>query len=409
MNNAHALVIGIADYQHIRKLPQTLDAWAIYNLLIDPLYCGYHAENVQLLLDGQATRSAWRQALVHLAQRSNAETTAFLYFSGHGGRIETGTHADEYLLPVDVVDSPDQTVSQTAISGAEFTAALRAIPARQAVVVFDCCHAGGIGQPKNLSAPTLKPGLSENYYEALKSGRGCVILASSRSDEYSYVLSGAEHGLFTQHLLNGLRGGAASDDGFIRIFDLFEYLQPLVTGDQPNQHPVFRADLENNFPIALYRGGQKSVVPKDEDGFRFDAYISYVDKSADTIYVWKALLPHLQSAGLRLAISGEVEEPGVARVVNIERGIKQSKRTVIILSEDYLTDNWANFENVLGQTMSIQEGTYRLLPVQIAPIDEARLPARLNMLTTIDLTLPHRAERELDRLVHALLGPLPRR
>ncbi|MCI0694423.1 caspase family protein [candidate division KSB1 bacterium] len=409
MDNAHALVIGIADYRHIRTLPQTQDARAIYNLLIDPLYCGYHAENVQLLSDGQATLAAWRQALANLAQRSNAETTVFLYFSGHGGRIETGAYADEYLLPVDVTDSSDHSVAQTAISGAEFTTALRDIPACQAVVVFDCCHAGGIGQPKNLSAPTIKPGLSENYYEALKSGRGRVILASSRSDEYSYVLPGAEYGLFTQHLLNGLRGGAASDDGFIRIFDLFEYLQPRVTGDQPNQHPVFKADLENNFPIALYRGGQHGVVPKDEDGFRFDAYISYVDKSADTIYVWKALVPHLQSAGLRLAISGEVEEPGVARVVNIERGIKQSKRTIIILSEDYLADNWTNFENVLGQTMSIQEGTYRLLPVKIAPIDEERLPARLNMLTTIYLTHPLRAERQLDRLVQALQGPLPRR
>jgi uncharacterized caspase-like protein len=203
MDNAHALVIGIADYQNIRALPQTQDAQAIYNLLIDPLYCGYHLENAQLLSDGQATLAAWRQALANLAQRSNAETTVFLYFSGHGGRIETGACADEYLLPVDVVDSSDQTVAQSAISGAEFTAALRAIPARQIVVVFDCCHAGGIGQPQNFSAPTLKPGLSENYYEALKSGRGRVILASSRSDEYSYVLSGAEHGLFTQHLLNG--------------------------------------------------------------------------------------------------------------------------------------------------------------------------------------------------------------
>jgi hypothetical protein len=410
MDNARALVIGIADYQHIRNLPQTQDAQAIYDLLIDPLYCGYHSENVQLLLDGQATQAAWRHALADLTQRCDERTTVFLYFSGHGGRIETGDYADEYLLPVDTVDHSGPTLAQTAISSAEFTAALRTIPARQVVVVFDCCHAGGIGQPKNLSAAAgFKPGLSEHYYEALKSGRGRVILASSRSEEYSYVLPGAEHGLFTQHLLNGLRGGAASDDGFIRIFDLFEYLQPRVTGEQTNQHPVFKADLESNFPIALYRGGQHGVVPKDEDGFRFDAYISYVDKSADTIYVWKALIPHLQNAGLRLAISGEVEEPGVARVVNIERGIKQSKRTVIILSEDYLSDHWANFENVLGQTMSIQEGTYRLLPVKIAPLDEERLPTRLSMLTTIDLSHPHRAERELDRLVYALQGPLPRR
>jgi hypothetical protein len=31
------------------------------------------------------------------------------------------------------------------------------------------------------------------------------------------------------------------------------------------------------------------------------------------------------------------------------------------------------------------------------------------MLTTLDLTHPRRAEREFDRLVQALQGPLPRR
>jgi len=99
----------------------------------------------------------------------------------------------------------------------------------------------------------------------------------------------------------------------------------------------------------------------------------------------------------------------MARVVNIERGIRQSKRTVIVLSEIYLLDNTADFENVLAQTMGVQEGAYRLLPVKIARIDEGQLPVRLSMLTALDMTHPQRAERELDRLVKALQGPLPRR
>ncbi|CCF82517.1 hypothetical protein NITHO_1250001 [Nitrolancea hollandica Lb] len=111
--------------------------------------------------------------------------------------------------------------------------------------------------------------------------------------------------------------------------------------------------------------------------------------------------------GLRIAVSGDVKEPGVAQVVGIERGIKQAKRTVIVLSEAYLVDHYADFENVLAQTMGIQEGTYRLLPVKIEPIDDCRLPLRLNMLTTLDLAHPHRASREFDRLVQALRGPLP--
>jgi hypothetical protein len=206
-----------------------------------------------------------------------------------------------------------------------------------------------------------------------------------------------------------LRGGIPSHDGLIRIFDLFEYLQPKVTGDQPDQHPIFKAELEENFPLALYLGGQKGVVPRDEEGFRYDAYVSYVDREPDATWVWDTLVPRLEESGLRVAVSGDVEEPGVARVVNVERGIKQAKRTVVVLSEAYLTDYMADFENVLAQTMGVQEGTWRLLPVKTAPIDEGRLPTRLSMLTTLNLTHPRRAEREFARLIRALQGPLPHR
>jgi hypothetical protein len=300
-------------------------------------------------------------------------------------------------------------LAQTAISGVELTEALRHIPARKVVVVFDCCHAGGIGQPKEAVALVLKAGLPESYYEALATGQGRVILASSRSSESSWVLPSDSNSLFTTHLLAGLRGGIASDDGLIRIFDLFEYLQPKVTADQPAQHPVFKAELEENFPVALRLGGQKASAPKDEQGFRYDAYVSYVDKEPDVTWVWDTLVPRLETVGLRVAVSGDVEEPGVARVVNIERGIRQAKRTVVVLSDAYLADNMADFENVLGQTMGIQEGSYRLLPVKIAPIDEDHIPVRISQLITLDLTHPRRAEREFDRLVQALQGPLPRR
>ncbi len=162
-------------------------------------------------------------------------------------------------------------------------------------------------------------------------------------------------------------------------------------------------------PVALYLGGQKGVVPRDEEGFRYDAYVSYVDREPDATWVWDTLVPRLEEAGLRIAVSGDVEEPYVARVVNVERGIKQAKRTVVVLSEVYLADHMADFENVLAQTMGIQEGAYRLLPVKIAPIDASRLPVRLSMLTTLNLIHSRRAEREFGRLVRALQGPLPRR
>jgi len=410
MLNAHALLIGVAKYRHISALPPVVcnDVDALAALLQDTNRCGYPCENVRVLLDEDATRARLLAELAALAQRTTPESCVFLYFSGHGGRIEAGPAAGEYLLPVDTRAGPEAQLAATALSGAEFTAALRALPAQKVLVALDCCHAGGIGAPKT-AGPTFKTGLPHAYYDALVAGRGRVILASSRSDEVSWALSGAKNSLFTQELLAGLSGGVSSDDGFIRLFDLFEYLQPRVTAACPQQHPVFKAEVEENFPLALYLGGQKGYVARDETGFRYDAYISYADRDPDAAWVWETLQPRLLAAGLRVAVSGDVEQPGVARVVNVERGIRAAKRTVVVLSENYLADAISEFEATLAQTLGLLERSYRLLPVQFGPLETNRLPTHLSMLTTLDLAHPQRAEREFTRLIAALQGPLPYR
>jgi hypothetical protein len=412
MDNAYAWVVGIANYQTINPLPPTVlkDAQDIYTLLIDPNHCGYDPQHVRLLLDKKATGSAMRQALADLAARSDEEASVFVYLSSHGGQIESGRHAGAYILPADVNYTTDATIAQTAISGADFTAALQAIPARKVVVLFDCCHSGGVGQPKDAAAPAMKAGLPERYYERLKEGRGRVIMASSRSSEVSWVNPGAKNSLFTGHLLTGMRGGVASDDGLIRIFDLFEYVQPKVTADRPNQHPIFKAEIEENFAIALYLGGKKGVICKDEQGFRYDVYVSYAEESdRDADWVWETMLPGLEKAGLNVAISDDVREAGVSRVVSIQRGIQQSRRTLLVLSPAYLADQWGQFENMMAQTMGVDADLARIIPVIAEPFDTSLLPPRLstNLVIPVDLTKTgRRGQGQFDRLVRALQGPI---
>jgi hypothetical protein len=74
----------------------------------------------------------------------------------------------------------------------------------------------------------------------------------------------------------------------------------------------------------------------------------------------------------------------------------------VVLSESYLGDRMSDFENVLAQTMGVDEGRHRLLPVRAAPFDHDRLPTRLSMLTAVDLTRPDRLNRELARLITTL-------
>jgi hypothetical protein len=408
MANAYGLVVGIAAYRRVRPLPATVvaDARGVHALMVDPDRGGHRPENTRLLLDSAATGRALRDAVAALAVQADTDATVFIYLSGHGARIPTGPGTGEYLLPVDTAGASPESLANTAISGDEFGRALDVLRARRVLVVFDCCHAGGLGMSKDADMPQPEQGLSESYYEVLGSGRGRVILASSREDEFSFVVPGATNSLFTQHLLAGLNGGVASDDGLVRVFDLFEYLQPCVTADEPRQHPVFKAHIEENFPVALHLGGRRGSVPTDGDGFRYDAYISYVDREPDATRVWDDLVPFLTLSGLRVAVSGDVEQPGVARVVGIERGIRQSRRTVVVLSPTYLADRMAEFENVLAQTIGIEQGSYRLLPVRIAPL--RNLPVRLGMLTSLNLVPgAPRSERERQRLLDALHAPLP--
>ena len=60
LEDAHALVIGIADYHGIRKLPRVADARDLAAVLADPALCGYPKDHVQLLEDAQATNQAIR-------------------------------------------------------------------------------------------------------------------------------------------------------------------------------------------------------------------------------------------------------------------------------------------------------------------------------------------------------------
>jgi hypothetical protein len=119
------------------------------------------------------------------------------------------------------------------------------------------------------------------------------------------------------------------------------------------------------------------------------------------------LVPRLEEAGLAVAVSGDVEQPGAFRVVGAERGITRARRTVAVLSEAYLEDEMTGFIDALAQTVGLEEGFARLLPVCFGDLPASRLPARLRMLVRLDLGHPGRGRRNFNRLVKALHSPVP--
>ena len=259
----HALLIGVANYQKIPGLPAAIlnDVNDVAATLSSPYYCAYALANVVTLLDANATRAAVLKGLDELAARAGSDDTACVFFSGHGAVVGSPGDEDSVLV---TVDSDLADIKNTSISSDELAAALAQIKAKRLLVFIDACHAGGAAISKRLTdgkGHEFKSGYTQNTFAKLAVGSGRALMASCRADEVSAVFIGARNSVFTTALLAGLRGAAdKSASGFIKVFDLFNYISEevpkLIPGDQ---HPIFKADnIEVNFAVALSQGGKKS-------------------------------------------------------------------------------------------------------------------------------------------------------
>jgi len=262
--NGYALVIAISNYQTVSRLPAAVqnDARDVQAALISPSHCGYPPTNVKLLLDGEATLAEIRAQLSWLAGVAGPDDSVVIYFSGHGARLSGIGGRQSALIPVDAAIND---LHSSSISETELSVALKAIQSARLLILLDACHSGGAVAFKNSQGPeVLESGFDEKSLQHLAEGVGRVVIASSRSTETSLVMPGAPNSVFTQHLLEALKGEIPSKgDGFVRVFQVFEHVAaavPQATAER--QHPIFKAsDVEANFPVALDKGGSKLAEP----------------------------------------------------------------------------------------------------------------------------------------------------
>jgi hypothetical protein len=176
-----------------------------------------------------------------------------VYFSGHGYRVASPFGEFFYLMSngFDI-----KRLNNTAISGAEFTQKLQAIPAVKLLMLLDCCHAGGLEDAKTPGADFAKAPLPPEALELLQKGYGKVLIASSQGNELSYA--GRPYSAFTHALIEAFCGvGVAKQDGYVRVADLALHAREVVPGRTAGrQHPILNFEHADNFTLAYYAAGQ---------------------------------------------------------------------------------------------------------------------------------------------------------
>lgn len=260
--SGRALVIGIGEYDSLGALGSepVYDADELAKLLGSAKHCGYPPENVQVLRNADASRTAIVDGLKKLATDARAGDTVVVYFSGHGAQRLSGPDVGTYLCPPEFDSSRPR---ETGIEAEELSELLKQIPAERLLVLVDACHSGAAARVKGPAEDITKWAFVGPKLEALAQGKGRVIISASAAHENSHILGIHRNSLFTHFLLKGLQGDVDDrSDGLIRVLDLFHYLAEQVPAVRSAQNPVLTTHTQDNFPVALRKGGRL----KSEEG-----------------------------------------------------------------------------------------------------------------------------------------------
>lgn len=219
------------------------------------------------------------------------------YFAGHGYVNELGgfivtpdhKHYDEGIAMHDILNMANRS------------------KIRNKVIILDCCKSGHFGTAtENGSVIEIKT--------------GSTILTSSRENEPAKEVNG--HGVFTNLLIEGLKGGAADIRGHISPGGLYAYIDQALNAHE--QRPVFKTNVTEfielrsinpQVPLSTLRK-LVEYFSTPLDNFKLDPSFEYTNTNdiqhnvieplanADNVLIFKDL-QKLQSVGLIVPVDEE--------------------------------------------------------------------------------------------------------
>jgi hypothetical protein len=211
-----AVVIGIDDYQHPRipKLGFAVnDARAVQSTLLEQ---GFRQDHIFALLNGDATKRRIEGILGDdLRQRVGPNDRVLVFFAGHGKTDKLRSGEDEgYLIPV---DGDPARLFANAISMTSLRQISERLPAKHILFIVDACYSG---------YAIFNRAISDALLDEMVRKPAIQILTAGRKEDTAQERSG--HGVFTQVLLQGLRGEAFTGKSWVALEELGVWMRPRV-------------------------------------------------------------------------------------------------------------------------------------------------------------------------------------
>lgn len=175
---------------------------------------------------------------LHSLFREGESDIALFYFSGHGTDEMAGQ-----------IVTPDFNGFDKGVSMNDILQLANTSTSRNKIIILDCCYSGKLG---DFSAIDTSDAVI---------GKGVTILTASNRDEVAIEDGITGHGVFTELLIQGLKGGAADVSGNITPASLYSFVdQSLGVWEQ---RPLFKTNITGFLPIRTVEAKvSKSVLRK---------------------------------------------------------------------------------------------------------------------------------------------------
>ncbi|NEP13824.1 MAG: NACHT domain-containing protein [Symploca sp. SIO2C1] len=135
---------------------------------------------------------------------------------------------------------------------------------------------------------------------------------------------------------------------------------------------------------------------------KYDLFISYVD--ADSAWVEGYLIDALQQTGVRF-LTKPTFRFGSLLSKEFENGIKQSERTLLVVSHAYLANNLHQFITFLAQHYGLEQGIWPVIP--LIRDKNIKLPHSFDTLVPLQATDEKESKIAVKRLCAQLKYPIP--
>ena len=134
----------------------------------------------------------------------------------------------------------------------------------------------------------------------------------------------------------------------------------------------------------------------------WDVFVSYRHQEPDGPWVREVLVERLRAAGLAVLVDVDGFRLGAPLVLEMARGVEESRYTLAVLSPAYLAGNFTELESVLAEHLGLEASQRRLLAVMREPC-RPRLGIRARLW--LDMTSDEEVDRNPPRLVEELRAP----